>query len=83
MVLYDASATSTWKEAAACRGSAAEVFYPETEAEAKVAKAICASCVVRSTCLQVALRNRERHGVWGGMTERERASLRRRGLHAA
>jgi WhiB family redox-sensing transcriptional regulator len=34
-------------------------------------------------CLETALRNGERYGVWGGLTERERARLARRSLHAA
>lgn len=69
--------SGTWREAAACRGSSTEVFYPETDREAAVAKAICAGCVVRAECLEIALRNRERYGVWGGLTERERSRARR------
>ncbi|MGH9278801.1 MAG: WhiB family transcriptional regulator [Acidimicrobiales bacterium] len=74
---FDASGRDTWKQAAACKGTAANVFFPDTDASAKAAKAICARCMVRSNCLEVALRNKERHGVWGGMTERERARIRR------
>ena len=74
---------STWKDAAACKGEPSSVFYPETEAEAAAAKAICARCPVSDLCLAVALRNGERHGVWGGKTERERARLRRSVVKAA
>ena len=77
MALLEVPTLSTWKEAAACKGEPASVFYPETEAEAGPAKAICARCPVSDMCLAVALRNGERHGVWGGKTERERARLRR------
>ena len=83
MAFQDAPTFSTWKEAAACRGEPSSVFYPETEAEAAQAKAICARCPVSDMCLTVALRNGERHGVWGGKTERERARLRRSVTKAA
>jgi ABC-type transporter Mla MlaB component len=34
---------------------------------------------VGQKCLAFALRTRQPHGIWGGMTEEERASIRRRG----
>jgi WhiB family redox-sensing transcriptional regulator len=77
MAFQEASALGSWKEAAACKGRPASMFYPETEAAAAPAKAICARCPVSDLCLTVALRNGERHGVWGGKTERERIRLRR------
>ncbi|MEU9662708.1 WhiB family transcriptional regulator [Streptomyces chartreusis] len=42
------------------------------------AKAICTGCPVRTECLAYALDHRIEHGIWGGMTERERRSLLRR-----
>lgn len=77
MTLSDGAGRDGWKQQAACRGAAATVFYADTDASARAAQAICARCTVRSHCLQVALRNNERHGVWGGLTERERSRLRR------
>ena len=77
MALHEVSTLSNWKEAAACRGEPTSVFYPENDADTGPAKAICARCPVSDLCLAVALRNGERHGVWGGKTERERARLRR------
>ena len=52
-----------------------DVYYPVSEEDAGVAKAICAECPVRETCLEYALANRERDGVWGGATERERRRM--------
>jgi WhiB family transcriptional regulator, redox-sensing transcriptional regulator len=83
MILHDAVSRDTWRQAAACRGYPAEMFYPETAAEVAAAKRVCAGCKVRERCLELALRNKEQYGVWGGMTERERARAIRRSLRAA
>jgi WhiB family redox-sensing transcriptional regulator len=34
-------------------------------------------CEMRTACLEYALANDERFGVWGGLSEKERLSLRR------
>ena len=73
----------TWRQQAACRGVEAEVFYPASEEEADVAKAICSVCSVRQACLEYALAKREREGVWGGATERERRRLIRQRRRSA
>jgi WhiB family redox-sensing transcriptional regulator len=39
------------------------------------AKAICETCPVRLACLAFALERNEKFGVWGGLTEKERARL--------
>ncbi|HWW55027.1 MAG TPA: WhiB family transcriptional regulator [Acidimicrobiales bacterium] len=67
----------SWRQSAACRGVDPEIFYPATEEEAEAAKSVCGQCDVRETCLEFALANREREGVWGGATERERRRLLR------
>jgi WhiB family redox-sensing transcriptional regulator len=46
-----------------------------SEEDAEEAKAICGLCPVRQPCLEHALVNREREGVWGGLTDRERRRL--------
>jgi WhiB family transcriptional regulator, redox-sensing transcriptional regulator len=61
-----------WRQRSACRGLDPEIFYPATDEEADEAKSICAICPVRQMCLEHALMAREREGVWGGLTERER-----------
>lgn len=65
----------SWRQRAACRGIDPDVFYPATDEEAAEAKAVCSVCPVRETCLEYALGHRERDGVWGGATERERRRL--------
>jgi WhiB family redox-sensing transcriptional regulator len=65
----------SWRQSAACRGVDPDIFYPVDEDEAEEAKAVCAQCNVRQTCLEYALTNRERDGVWGGATEKERRRI--------
>ena len=68
---------TTWRKRAACRGLDAEAFYPDSEddADAAEAKAVCGVCPVRQPCLEHALAHREREGIWGGTTERERRRI--------
>ena len=40
------------------------------------AKRVCSGCSVRAECLEFALANDERFGIWGGLSERERRRLR-------
>ena len=67
-----------WAGNAACRGLDPAVFYPVTEDEAEIAKAIFADWPVVEPCLEHAITNREKNGVWGGATERERLRIIRR-----
>jgi len=67
----------SWRKNASCRGLDPAIFYPASEEDAAEAKAICAGCVVRQACLEFALVNRERDGVWGGATEKERRRIHR------
>jgi WhiB family redox-sensing transcriptional regulator len=67
----------TWRQQAACRGLEPEIFFPASDEEAGAAKAVCAVCSVREACLEHALRNREKEGIWGGATERERRRILR------
>jgi WhiB family transcriptional regulator, redox-sensing transcriptional regulator len=69
--------SSSWRQRAACRGMSPDVFYPASEEEADQAKAICEICPVRRPCLEHALTSREREGVWGGASERERRRILR------
>ncbi len=68
-----------WQEDGACRGVEPEVFFPVSEDDAWRAKELCGVCSVKAECLVFSLQNRERYGVWGGVTEKERIDLQRRG----
>lgn len=65
-----------WHDLAICTQTDPELFHPEKGGSgAKEAKKICASCPVRLQCLQHALDNDEKYGIWGGLSERERRRL--------
>ncbi|MGE5209710.1 MAG: WhiB family transcriptional regulator [Acidobacteriota bacterium] len=64
-----------WWDLGACRGLDASVFYPDDDEGAEAAKSVCASCSVQSACLDYALSEREKAGVWGGATERDRRRM--------
>ncbi len=65
-----------WMNEAVCFGHDPDDFFPGTGDRATQAKALCASCPVRQTCLDYALAEGIGHGVWGGLNETERARLR-------
>lgn len=77
-----------WRDAGLCRrkGENAEDWFPvgggpEALAAENHAKAVCAACPSLHSCGQWALENREAAGIWGGLSEKERAHiLRRRGV---
>jgi WhiB family redox-sensing transcriptional regulator len=74
----------SWRERGRCKGVDPEIFCPEDdEAPADEAKAICALCPVREACLEHAITAREKTGVWGGYTARERRRLIRRRRRAS
>lgn len=66
-----------WDKFANCLGVDPDLFYPERGASTRAAKEVCRACVVRDDCLEYALKNGERFGIWGGMSERERRRIRR------
>jgi WhiB family redox-sensing transcriptional regulator len=59
----------------ACRGLPPGTMHPTDRDGERQAKAVCAACPVRTTCLKHALDNREEYGVWGGCTEAERHAI--------
>lgn len=65
----------SWRHYGACNGLDAEVFFPDSESAADEAKSICSTCKVRVSCLEHAIVVREKDGVWGGATERERRRI--------
>lgn len=66
-----------WQLEANCLGVDPDLFFPERGASTKEAKAVCKGCVVREDCLEFALQNGEKFGIWGGLSERERRRIHR------
>jgi WhiB family redox-sensing transcriptional regulator len=67
-----------WQSDSLCAQTDPEAFFPEKGGSTRDAKKICGSCEVRMHCLEYALENDERFGIWGGLSERERRKLRKR-----
>jgi WhiB family transcriptional regulator, redox-sensing transcriptional regulator len=73
---------AAWMQLGACRDAEPELFFPVSAVgpardQMEQAKAICASCLVRLSCLSYALATAQDYGVWGGMGEEERREFRR------
>ena len=66
-----------WMRNAACRGQGFDPWFPSEEfsEEADAARRVCSGCRVRTECLDYALAAGIRHGLWGGLSARERAAL--------
>ena len=72
-----------WRQRAACRDEDPELFFPLSDIgpgahQVARAKTVCARCPVRAECLDYAVANGLDHGIFGGATESERRTLRRR-----
>ena len=67
-----------WQEDAACRGTGPALFYAKRGAteDTEAARAICNACPVRVECLAHAVEHKEYHGMWGGLSQRERKRRR-------
>ncbi len=74
--LFDA-VEEQWQDRALCAQTDPEAFFPEKGGSTREAKRICQGCEVKSECLEYALHNDERFGIWGGLSERERRRLKR------
>lgn len=73
----DAEGELAWQTDALCAQTDPEAFFPEKGGSTREAKRVCAACLVRQECLDYAMDNDERFGIWGGLSERERRRLRR------
>lgn len=69
-----------WQERSLCAQTDPEAFFPEKGGSTREAKKVCVGCEVRAECLEYALANDERFGIWGGLSERERRKLKKRAV---
>lgn len=65
-----------WTDHAACKGMDQRIFFPERGASPEPAKKVCAGCPVRLECAQYAIDNADKHGIWGGLSEKRRRRIR-------
>ncbi len=74
-----------WQARAACQGLDPSIFYPADDDDHAVhaAKTVCEQCPVADPCLEHALSYREKNGIWGGCTERERRRIIRQRRRSA
>lgn len=71
-----------WRDLAACRDADPEGWFPVGNdgpalIQVAEAKTVCRGCPVREACLDWAMTHPDTHGIWGGLTEGERRTLRR------
>jgi WhiB family transcriptional regulator, redox-sensing transcriptional regulator len=76
-VAADDAGELSWQDRALCAQTDPEAFFPEKGGSTREAKRVCRSCEVRAECLDYALEQDERFGIWGGLSERERRRLKR------
>ena len=87
--LFEQTADLEWQDDAACNAYDNVLFFGE-EGESEIdkqareghAKSICQRCPVREPCLEFAMETNQKYGIWGGMNDKERASLKRRRARA-
>lgn len=68
----------TWMDSARCAETDPDAFFPDKGESAKAARKVCGSCEVQAECLEYALKNDYRYGIYGGASPRERAAMRQR-----
>ena len=73
------SRRTSWRDRALCMEVDPELFFPDQTRtiEARMAKAVCATCPVRAECLAYAQRNNIIDGIFGGLDETQRNALRK------
>ena len=73
----------SWRDQAACRDKPKDAFFPvdgspNYAGDLRAARRVCASCPVAEPCLRYALEQGIDHGVWGGLSVRQRREIRAR-----
>ncbi len=73
----DPDSATAWMAEGNCRLHPPATFFPSDGVGVDRARKICKGCPVGEQCLEYALENDERFGIWGGLSERERRRIRR------
>jgi len=77
----------SWRNRAACLDEDPELFFPIGNTgpallQIQEAKEVCRRCEVVESCLQLAIDSGKDTGVFGGLSEDERRTLKRRTARA-
>lgn len=81
MILDSATGDYQWADSALCAQVGGDLWYPEEGCLGNDAKSVCKVCPVSAECLEFALINNEKFGIWGGVSPSKRKLMRRaRGL---
>lgn len=75
--LFDVTEAEEWQDRALCKETDPESFFPDKGGTTREAKQTCMACEVKADCLQYALENDIRWGIWGGVAERDRRKLKK------
>lgn len=78
-----AEARQDWMAEGLCAQTDPHLWCPDDGQTTRTAVTFCCRCPVMTRCLQYALQRRERYGVWGGCTVRQRRELLRRRVYRA
>lgn len=70
-------ADDDWRQRASCLRTDVKMFFPDKRGSTKEARLLCDQCVVRQACAEYAIVNQIHHGVWGGLSERQRRRIRK------
>lgn len=69
----------SWNSQAACRNLSLDSFYDVEDKNLKRnAAKYCVNCPVQQKCLYTAIVNDDHHGLWGGLTPRQRKAFSRK-----
>lgn len=75
--------SEAWRVFAACKNAPAQYFFAERDTKKQeedaeerlavwVVPKFCAGCPAQAGCARFAVENKIDHGIWGGLTSRER-----------
>lgn len=76
--MIDLNGFPEWWDRGLCSQTDPDAFFPEKGRPTRDAKRICNRCEVKAECLEYALARKERFGIWGGLSERQRKTLLRK-----
>ena len=81
MIVFTKVEARNWCQRALCKDHTTSDCYPKRGESTLHIKTICRACPVVKPCLEFAMRNKEKFGIWGATSERERRRIRSAQTH--